>query len=144
MNDWKHHRSTFRHYRAAGNIRSARHELLKAIELLPASEMRELSGLFNQLAKVCLEARDTVASELAARNAIKAEIQYGFPPAESDSLAANRVMLAQALEQQGKYMEALLELDLGIKGFLLHHDADDQLKQNLAVLREELVNNRWR
>ena len=106
--------------------------------------MRELSGLFNQLAKICLEARDTVASELAARNAIKAEIQYGFPPAESDSLAANRVMLAQALQQQGRYMEALVELDLGIEGFLLHHDANDELMQNLTILREDFANNCWR
>ncbi len=144
MSDWENHRSILRHRRAAGDTVSASQELLRAIELLPTSDMRELAGLFNQLAKLYLEAGDSSAAELAARKAIEAEIQYGFPPSESDHLAANRVMLAQALQHQGKYIEALVQLDLGIEGFSLHHKSEDQLMLNLAILREDLANNRWR
>jgi tetratricopeptide (TPR) repeat protein len=144
MTNWKDSRRAFRQLLAERNLPSARDALQRAIEEIGQDDRRELAGLYNQLAKLNLQLSDFSAAERAARQAIEAEIQFGPSAVESDRSAAHHVMLADALKQQGRYGEALIAVDQGLRLYAQHVEPNNELMENLKAFRVCLEAERWR
>lgn len=144
MSSWKDSLRNYRHLRFEGKLVPARTSLEAAIEQLAEPDLSELASMLNQLARLNLEMKDPVAAQAAAIRAIEAEKRYGPPVIESDHMAAYHVMLAQTLNEQSKYSEALIALDRGIELYSQHLNLNDELIVNLKGLRSSIEGERWR
>ena len=101
-------------YRLEGLYPEAREWITRgvnAVDKLKPQDKKRLSAAYNYLALFNNSAGEFADSEKNARKAVKFSIEAGLG---KENEAMHRVVLANALRQQGKYKEALPELETAI------------------------------
>ena len=127
-----------------GRIHEAIIVLNKAIGNADLVHPFEIALLQNKLASLYIKIGEATKAELAARESIRLEQEFGDCGAETTNYADFCFLLAKSLEVQGRYTEALPWAEEAAKILSELVGTDNDLVKGVLSFRDLLRENSWR
>lgn len=143
-NDWKEFRRLSSSANVKGDLNNAVAFLKKAVKGAEVNAPLEAALMLNSLAKYYQRLSDLPLAEDAAKRSLRIELEFGDCGTHTTNLASYHMMLAQILEAQSRFAEALENIDKAIAIFAKHHESKDPFLKNLREHRDSVSQNIWR
>ena len=130
--------------KAHNDYRGALAHFEKALALAAKAHPLERARLYNQMADIYVRLDRHKQAEIAARSSIELELEFGDCGRETTDLTDFYIMLARALEGQGRFLEAAEEAKRALNACKDLFLPDDSFLEHKRAYIQSLEEKGWR